>query len=102
MVVNTLVVMEIFYLFNVRYLHMTSFSIRGALGTPAVLAAIGVVIVAQFAFTYAPFMHILFDSVPLSILEGVIIIGIGMIVLVILEIEKAMMRRFGFLQTIDA
>lgn len=30
MVVNTLVVMEIFYLFNVRYLHMTSFSWRAA------------------------------------------------------------------------
>lgn len=101
MVVNTLVVMEIFYLFNVRYLHMTSFSIRGALGTPAVLAAIGVVIVAQLAFTYAPFMHALFDSAPVSILEGAIIIGIGMVVLVVLEIEKALMRRLGFLRTID-
>src|SRR5690606_20976327 len=34
-VVNTLVVLEIFYLFNVRYLHMTSFNWRGFLGTPA-------------------------------------------------------------------
>ncbi|MEP9356429.1 HAD-IC family P-type ATPase [Xanthobacter sp. KR7-65] len=102
MVVNTLVVMQIFYLFNVRYLHMTSFSIRGALGTPAVLAAIGVVIVAQLAFTYAPFMHVLFDSAPVSILEGAIIMGIGIAVLVVLEIEKALMRRLGFLRTIDA
>jgi len=102
MVVNTLVVMEIFYLFNVRYLHMTSFSIRGALGTPAVLAAIGVVIVAQLAFTYAPFMHVLFDSAPISILDGAIIIGIGFIVLAVLEIEKALMRRLGIMRTIDA
>ena len=97
MVVNTLVMMEIFYLFNVRYLHMTSFSIRGALGTPAVLAAVGVVVVAQLAFTYAPFMHVLFDSAPISILEGAIIIGIGVSVLAVLEIEKVLMRRVGFL-----
>ena len=53
MVVNALVVFEIFYLFNVRYLHTSSFFLRGALGTPAVLAALIVVIAAQLAFTYA-------------------------------------------------
>ena len=37
LVVNTLVVLQIFYLFNVRYLHMASITWRGALGTPAVL-----------------------------------------------------------------
>ena len=44
LVVNVIVVFEIFYLFNVRYLHMTSFTLRGALGTPAVLIAIAVVV----------------------------------------------------------
>ena len=102
MVVNTLVVMEVFYLFNVRYLHMTSFSIRGALGTPAVLAAVGVVIVAQLTFTFTPFLHVLFDSAPLTIFEGAIILGIGVVVLLVLEIEKALMRRFGVLHTLDA
>ena len=97
MVVNTLVVMEIFYLFNVRYLHMTSFSLRGALGTSAVLVAVGVVIVAQLAFTYAPFMQVLFHSAPLTLPEGVIILGIGVAVMAVLEVEKALMRRFGFL-----
>ena len=101
MVVNTLASMQIFYLFNVRYLHMTSFSIRGALGTLAVLVAITVVIVAQLAFTYAPFMNVLFDSAPVSIVDGSIIVGIGVVVLVVLEAEKVLMRRFGFLRTID-
>jgi magnesium-transporting ATPase (P-type) len=57
MVVNTIVVLEIFYLFNVRYLHMTSFTWQGALGTPAVLIAVGATVVAQLAFTYLPVMH---------------------------------------------
>src|SRR5690606_34603740 len=39
MVVNTFCVLEIFYLFNVRYLHGTSLTLRGVLGTPAVLWA---------------------------------------------------------------
>ena len=39
MVVNTLVVMEIFYLFSVRYVHGSSLTWRGVLGTPAVLVA---------------------------------------------------------------
>ncbi|THK39222.1 HAD family hydrolase [Ensifer sp. MPMI2T] len=93
MVVNTLVVMEIFYLFNIRYLHMTSFSLVGAMGTPAVLAAIAAVVAAQFAFTYAPFMHDLFDSAPIALTDGVLIIVIGFVLMVVLEIEKVIMRR---------
>ncbi|MBB3965873.1 cation transporting ATPase C-terminal domain-containing protein [Rhizobium metallidurans] len=46
MVVNVLVVMEIFYLFNVRYLYTTSFRLNGAMGTPAVLGAVVAVVVA--------------------------------------------------------
>ncbi len=34
MVVNLMVILEIFYLFNVRYLHMISFSWRDFFGTP--------------------------------------------------------------------
>lgn len=98
MVVNTIVVLETFYLFNVRYLHMTSFSWRGALGTPAVLTAIAIVVVAQFAFTYLPFMHELFDSRPVSFVDGVLIVATGVVMMVILEIEKQIARRMGWLR----
>ena len=54
MVVNTLVVMEIAYLFSVRYVHGTSFTWAGVVGTPAVLIGVGTVVVAQLAFTYLP------------------------------------------------
>ena len=93
LVVNTVVVMQIFYLFNVRYLHMTSFSIRGVLGTRSVLAAVGLVTVAQLAFTYAPFMQVMFGSAAISLLDGAIVLAIGMVLLVVLEIEKALMFR---------
>ncbi|MCO5160786.1 MAG: HAD-IC family P-type ATPase [Mesorhizobium sp.] len=94
MVVNTIVVMEIFYLFNVRYMHMTSFSLIGAMGTRAVLLAIAAVVTAQLAFTYAPFMQALFGTAPIALKDGLPIIGIGILLMVILEVEKAAMRRF--------
>ncbi|MBN8911666.1 MAG: cation-transporting P-type ATPase [Rhizobiales bacterium] len=99
MVVNTIVVLEIFYLFNVRYLHMTSFTWQGALGTPPVLIAIAVVVAAQLAFTYLPVMHDLFATRPVRLTDGLLIIGIGIVAMVILEAEKHLMRRMGVLKT---
>ncbi len=97
MVVNTMVVMEIFYLFNVRYMHAASISWRGIMGTPVVLAAIGTVTAAQFAFTYAPFMNALFASRPVPLLDGLLIVAIGLVLLVILEVEKTIMRGTGLM-----
>ena len=98
MVVNMFVVGEIFYLFNVRYLHMTSFTWRGALGTPAVLIAIAALVAAQLLFTYAPFMHRLFGSRPLTVTEGLLIIAVGLLLMILLELEKLAMRRLGWFE----
>lgn len=96
MVVNTLVVLEIFYLFNVRYLHMTSFTLTGVKGTGPVLMAIGVVVLGQLGFTYLPLMQAIFDTRPLALIDGVIIVAIGAASLLLLECEKYLLRdRFG-------
>jgi magnesium-transporting ATPase (P-type) len=92
MVVNTLVVLEIFYLFSVRYLHMTSFTLTGVQGTKAVIIALIVVVAGQFAFTYLPFMHEIFGSRPLTIAEGVLIVLLGAATFVLLETEKHLTR----------
>jgi magnesium-transporting ATPase (P-type) len=102
MVVNMFVVGEIFYLFNVRYLHMTSLSWRGALGTPAVLGAIAVLIIAQLVFTYAPFMQALFDSRPLGLLDGALIVTIGAVLMLLLEGEKLLLRHLGWFEELKA
>ena len=101
MVVNMFVVGEIFYLFNVRYLHMTSFSWQGVLGTPVVLIAIGVLVVAQLVFTYAPFMQALFETRPLSLADGVLIVVIGACLMILLEGEKLLMRRLGWFEELN-
>lgn len=87
-VVNTLVVLEIFYLFSVRYLKTSSLTWRGIFGTRAVLIAVGVVTALQFIFTYAPFMGTFFDTRPLSLAQGIQIVSVGVAVLLIIEIEK--------------
>ncbi|ATN37422.1 carbonate dehydratase (plasmid) [Rhizobium sp. ACO-34A] len=96
MVVNMFVVGEIFYLFNVRYLHVPSITIIGVRGTPAVLTAIGVLVAAQLLFTYAPFMNDLFGTRPLGLLDGALLIAVGAALMLLLEVEKVVMRRLGW------
>ncbi|MDF3011146.1 MAG: cation transport ATPase [Burkholderiales bacterium] len=96
LVVNTLVVLEIFYLFNVRYLGMTSITLRGVLGTPAVLYALAAVVVAQLAFTYLPLMQGWFATRPVALADGVLIIACGVALLALFEGEKLLLRRLGF------
>ncbi len=95
MVVDTIVAFEIAYLFTVRFRHMTSLTWRGALGTPAVLAALAGVTVLQLLFTYAPFMQGLFDTRPLGIAEVGMVLGAGAALFAILEIEKLIGRRLS-------
>ena len=95
MVVNTIVVLEIFYLFNVRYLNSTSITLRGVLGTPAVLIALAVVTTLQFAFTYTPVMQQWFGTRSLSLAEGISIVAIGFGMLILLEAEKLLLRHLG-------
>ena len=91
-VVNTIVVMEIFYLFNVRYLGSTSLKWEGVLGTPAVLIGVGGVTLLQVAFTYAPVMQRLFETRAVALADGVAIVSVGVAVLAVVELEKRVRR----------
>ena len=93
--VNTLVCMEVFYLFSVRYLKAPSFTVQGVKGTPRVLVAVFGVFALQLLFTYAPFMQSLFASEALPLTTGVLVVLAGVAVLLILEIEKALLRSVG-------
>jgi len=97
LVVNALVVLEIFYLFNVRYLHGGSITLRGVLGTPAVLIALAAAVAAQLAFTYAPLMNLWFHSRPVALADGVLIVAVGAALMLLLEGEKIFLRRIGVL-----
>ncbi len=91
--VNTLVVMEVFYLFNVRCLNSASWSIKRWFTSSVVFISIGMVILLQLIFTYAPFMNTLFESTPIGLRHGTEIIAVGIVMYLILELEK-WLRRF--------
>jgi magnesium-transporting ATPase (P-type) len=87
-VVNTIVVMEIFYLFSVRTLHGGKRTWLSRLGTPAIWIGIAITLLSQAAFTYVPFMHTVFESRSIGLLDVLAIAGIGFAMLIAVEIEK--------------
>lgn len=92
LVVNALVVMEIFYLFSVRYVHGTSLTWQGVLGTRPVLLAVSLVTAGQFAFTYLPALQAVFATRPLGVVEGLAVMVVGVALLVVVELEKRLAR----------
>jgi hypothetical protein len=76
--------LTLFHAFD-RYLHMTSFSFVGAMGTPAVLAA---VVAAQLTFTNAPFMYRSFETTPVSFADGALIVAVGVMAMIVLKSRR--------------
>ncbi len=93
MAVNTLVVMEIFYLFSVRYTYGSSLTLQGVKGTPAVLMAVVAVVALQLLFTFTPVMQTLFGTQALTWQQSGQVLGVGAVVLLLLEAEKYLVRR---------
>jgi len=91
--VNTLVVFEIFYLFNARYLTAPSLNGPGLLGNRYALAAVAVLVVFQLAITYLGPMQVLFGTAAIGPGAWVRIVAVGSVVLWVVEIEKAVLRR---------
>jgi magnesium-transporting ATPase (P-type) len=92
MVVNTLVAMEIFYLFNVRYVYGTSLTPDGLAGTPAVLIGVSTVLAAQLLFTYTPLMQQVFGTRPIGLLDGMLIVAVAITLFLLVESEKRLRR----------
>ncbi|TVQ73609.1 MAG: HAD family hydrolase, partial [Chromatiaceae bacterium] len=93
--VNTLVIMEVFYLLSVRSLKVRSLTLKGLIGTRAVAIAILVVVTLQMIFTYAPFMQFFFDSTSVDLYAWGIMLGVGVVLFIILELEKAVRNRIA-------
>lgn len=90
--VNTLVMFEIFYLFNARYLSASVFNRQGFTGNPYVLIAIAVLLVLQMGFTYLAPMQVLFGTTGLNITTWGTIVLVASSVLLLVELEKYLMR----------
>jgi magnesium-transporting ATPase (P-type) len=90
--VNAIVMGEIAYLFNSRFLQASSVSWRGLTGNKSALLASAILVLLQLLFTYSPGMQALFDTAPLDAAAWVVIVLFGLGVFVAVEIEKALWR----------
>ncbi len=95
MAVNTLVLFEIFYLFNVRRHRLSSYLEHvGKAARPAWIA-VAIVLVLQIAFTHVPIMNLLFHSAPLSLADWIVCAVVALSVFVLVEIEKTLRDRWA-------
>ncbi len=86
--VTTLITMEVFYLFSMRYGYGTSMTWQGVLGTKPVFISLILVFLGQLLFIYAPFMQNIFNTSALHFNDLIIIFASGVAVLVAIEVEK--------------
>lgn len=91
--VNTLIFYQIFYLFNIRYLHQSVLSREGLLGNRVVLAAVGAIITLQMFFTYKPSFQALFGTASLPVGDWVRLLVLTVSIFVLVEVEKKIMKR---------
>ncbi|RDH86159.1 MAG: carbonate dehydratase [endosymbiont of Galathealinum brachiosum] len=91
--VNTLVMFEIFYLFNSRYLKNSIFNWAGLTGNPYVLIAITILLILQIGFTYIGSMQHLFGTTNIDLNTWLRIIIVSSSVMFLVELEKYIVRR---------
>ena len=90
--VNTLVMFEIFYLFNSRYITAPIFNWPGLTGNRYVLIAIGILFIFQLGFTYLGPMQSLFGTTAIDIDIWIHILLVSSSVLFLVELEKCFVR----------
>jgi hypothetical protein len=60
-----------------------------------VLIGVSVVVIAQLIFTYLPWMHHMFATRPVALADGLAIVGIGVALFLVIEVEKQLIRIVG-------
>jgi magnesium-transporting ATPase (P-type) len=93
MALNTLVVMEIFHLFFIRNIYSTSLTWKAVRGTRVLWVVVIVITAAQFAITYFPPLQNIFATESISFWDGLLILGVGVALFCIVEIEKQIRLR---------
>ena len=93
MAVNAIVVAEMFYLLNSRHVLSSVLNREGLTGNHVALWAIAACVPLQLAFTHLPVMQEIFGSTDLLPTEWLKVLGAGLLVFLIAELEKVIIRR---------
>ncbi|MCS6904403.1 MAG: cation-transporting P-type ATPase [Bacteroidia bacterium] len=90
--VNIFVVGELFYLFNCRVLSSPLYKID-FFSNPILLIGAGAMFLVQLFYTYVPFMNQAFHSEALEFMDWLFIVGVGIFIFWVIEIEKGVRYR---------
>jgi magnesium-transporting ATPase (P-type) len=93
MAVNTLVLGQVFYLFNSRFLRESSLRLDLLFTNRVAWIAVGVLVVLQLLFVYVPFMNLWFQSAPIPARDWLLPISIGFVIFLAVEAEKALLLK---------
>jgi magnesium-transporting ATPase (P-type) len=93
--VTALVMAELFYLFNCRSIWRSSATRRVLRGNRAIPIAVGLLIVLQLGFIYLPPLQTWFGTAPITALDWLWCVLVGVGVFIVVELEKAVGRRRG-------
>ena len=89
---QTIVITQMFHLFNSRSVRGSAFR-DSVFSNKAILVVCALLFVLQGAITYLPFMNAAFGTLPLRLADWKYPFILGIAVFLIVEIEKAVMRR---------
>ncbi len=90
--VNALVIGQIFYLLNSRYKLESSLSLKAHLGNKYLAMGIGVVVILQLLFTYAPPFQTLFETEAIPLWVWPLLFVGGLVFFLVVEAEKLIIR----------
>jgi magnesium-transporting ATPase (P-type) len=90
--VNVFVVVQLFYLFNCRTLVGAKKGPR-FFSNPWLWGGVGIMVVLQLLFTYAPFMNRVFVTAPIGLWEWGLILAAGVVAYLVVAAEKAFRAR---------
>jgi magnesium-transporting ATPase (P-type) len=91
--VTMLVLGQVAYLFNSRFLRTSSLSLAALRGNVAVWWSVGVLLALQLLFTYLPVMQEWFHTASISWREWAIAIGLSIAIFLAIEAEKLLVAR---------
>ncbi len=89
---TTLVLFQLFNVFNVRS-ETESILKQNLMSNKLLFYSVVASIAAQIAVIYVPALQFVFRTVPLTLEDWVVVIGVATTVLVVVEMEKALRRQ---------
>jgi len=90
--VNILVAGQITYLFNCRRWQQPSYTISAMLANSWAWLSVSLLVILQLAFTYLPWFQAVFGTTFLPFDYWLIVLGFGLLVFVLVEVEKWLTR----------